>query len=75
MREQKEIKKWKLSIIVWLAIMPLMFTIPPYFTPKLLALVFNQIAVDLLLTTVLVLLVVYVTQPILIKFFGKWATR
>ncbi len=68
----KEPKKWKMAIIVWMAIVPLIFTIMPFFKPRLVAYGLSGILADLLLTTVLVLLMVYVAQPMMMKLFRKW---
>ncbi len=68
-------KKWKMAIIVWIAIVPLIFTIMPFFKPRLIALGLNPIVVELLLTTVLVILMVYVAQPLLMKLFKKWLNK
>lgn len=71
----KEPKKWKMAIIVWVAIVPLIFTIMPFFMPRLIALGLNEILAELILTTVLVLLMVYVAQPFLMKSFKKWLNK
>lgn len=75
MAGNKEPKKWKMAIIVWVAIVPLIFTIMPFFTPRLIALGLNSVLVELLLTTVLVILMVYVAQPLLMKLFKKWLNK
>ncbi len=75
MTKNKEPKKWKMAIIVWIAIVPLIFTIMPFFTPRLIALGLNSVLVELLLTTVLVILMVYVAQPLLMKLFKKWLNK
>ena len=75
MIEPKEPKKWKMAIIVWIAIVPLIFTIMPFFTPRLVALGLTPLLTELLLTTVLVLLMVYVAQPILMRLFRNWLNR
>lgn len=75
MSEHKEPKKWKMAIIVWIAIVPLIFTIMPFFKPRLIALGLNTIIADLFLTTVLVLLMVYVAQPLLMKLFRNWLNK
>ncbi len=75
MIEQKEPKKWKMAIIVWIAIVPLIFTIMPFFKPRLIALGLNSILVELLLTTVLVIIMVYVMLPALIKLFRNWLNK
>ena len=72
MPSQNSPKKWKMAIIVWMAIVPLIFTIMPYFKPKLLAMGLNSIIAELILTTVLVLLMVYLAQPVLMKTFKNW---
>ncbi|WP_299439831.1 hypothetical protein [uncultured Aquimarina sp.] len=64
-----------MAIIVWIAIVPLIFTIMPFFKPRLIALGLNPIVVELLLTTVLVILMVYVAQPLLMKLFKKWLNK
>ena len=61
MTAEKTPKKWKMAIIVWIAIVPLIFTIMPYFKPRLIALGLNSILTELLLTTILVILMVYCT--------------
>ncbi len=75
MAVNKEPKKWKMAIIVWIAIVPLIFTIMPFFKPRLLALGLNAILAELLLTTVLVMLMVYVAQPFLMKLFRNWLSK
>lgn len=75
MKTEKQPKKWKMAIIVWIAIVPLIFTIMPFFMPKLLALGINEIIAELILTTVLVLLMVYVAQPFLMRLFKNWLNR
>ena len=75
MTAQKEPKKWKMAIIVWIAIVPLIFTIMPFFKPRLIALGLNSILTELLLTTVLVILMVYVAQPLLMKLFRNWLNK
>lgn len=64
-----------MAIIVWIAIVPLIFTIMPTFNPILLRLGLNPIWAELLLTTVLVILMVYVAQPLLMKLFQNWLSR
>ncbi len=71
----KEPKKWKMAIIIWIAIVPLIFTIMPFFKPRLLALGLSAILTDLFLTTVLVILMVYIAQPLLMKLFGNWLNK
>ncbi len=61
-----------MAIIVWIAIVPLIFTIMPFFKPRLIAIGLNAVLTDLLLTTVLVILMVYVAQPILMRLFRNW---
>ena len=68
-------KKWKMAIIVWIAIVPLIFTIMPFFMPKLLASGLNPILAELLLTTVLVMLMVYIAQPFLMNLFRDWLNK
>lgn len=68
----KEPKKWKMAIIIWIAIVPLIFTIMPFFRPRLMALGLNPIVAELLLTTILVLLMVYMALPILTRLFKNW---
>lgn len=75
MAEYKEPKKWKMAIIVWIAIVPLIFTIMPFFLPKLLALGLNSVLAELLLTTLLVILMVYIAQPFLMHLFRKWLNK
>ena len=75
MNAQASPKKWKMAIIIWIAIVPLIFTIMPFFTPKLLALGIPAILVELILTTVLVLLMIYVAQPFLMKLFRNWLNQ
>ncbi len=70
-----EPKKWKMAIIVWVAIVPLIFTIMPFFKPRLLAIGLNEILTELILTTVLVWLMVYVAQPFLMKVFRDWLSK
>ena len=72
MTTNKEPKKWKMAIIIWIAIVPLIFTIMPFFKPRLIALGLNAILSELLLTTILVLLMVYIAQPLLMKLFKNW---
>lgn len=72
MKEQKDPKKWKMAVVVWIAIVPLIFTIMPFFKPRLIAIGLNAILTELLLTTILVLLMVYVAQPILMRLFKNW---
>ena len=72
MKEQNLPKKWKMAVIVWIAIVPLIFTIMPFFGPRLIAIDLNAILTELVLTTVLVLLMVYVAQPILMGLFRNW---
>ena len=68
-------KRWKMAIIIWIAIVPLIFTIMPFFMPRLIAIGFNKILAELLLTTVLVLLMVYLAQPFLMKLFKNWLNK
>ena len=75
MTAEKTPKKWKMAIIVWIAIVPLIFTIMPYFKPRLIALGLNSILTELLLTTILVILMVYVAQPVLMKIFRNWLNK
>ena len=75
MTVEKTPKKWKMAIIVWIAIVPLIFTIMPYFKPRLIALGLNSILTELLLTTILVILMVYVAQPLLMKIFRNWLNK
>ena len=72
MTTNREPKKWKMAIIVWIAIVPLIFTIMPIFKPRLIALGLNAILTELLLTSVLVMLMVYIAQPLLMKLFRNW---
>ena len=75
MADNKQPKKWKMAIIVWIAIVPLIFTIIPIFKPKLIAIGLNAIFVELLLTSVLVFLMVYGAQPLLMRLFRNWLSR
>lgn len=75
MTAEKKPKKWKMAIIVWIAIVPLIFTIMPFFKPRLIALGLNSFLTELLLTTVLVILMVYVAQPLLMKLFRNWLNK
>lgn len=75
MTAREEPKKWKMVIIVWIAIVPLIFSINPFFKPRLIALGLNEVLVELFLITVLVLLMVYVAQPILMNVFKKWINK
>ena len=72
MAEHKQPKKWKMAIIVWIAIVPLIFTIMPFFKPRLIAMGINQVLTELILTTLLVVLMVYVAQPMLMRAFKNW---
>lgn len=65
-------KKWKIPVIVWITIVPLIFTIIPVFKPLLLAIGQNEIITELILTTVLAILMVYLAQPFLMKLFRNW---
>ncbi|WP_190810036.1 hypothetical protein [Flagellimonas sp. S3867] len=75
MTKHKEPKKWKMAIIVWIAIVPLIFTIMPFFMPKLIALGVSEVMAELLLTTVLVILMVYIAQPLLMNLFRNWLNK
>ncbi len=75
MTTNKEPKRWKMAIIIWIAIVPLIFTIMPFFKPRLVALGLHTIVSELLLTTVLVLLMVYIAQPLLMKLFKNWLDK
>ena len=75
MHVNQEPKTWKMAIIVWIAIVPLIFTIMPFFKPILIGLGLNAVLTDLILTTVLVILMVYVAQPLLMKLFRNWLYR
>jgi len=75
MKGQNSPKKWKMAVIVWIAIVPLIFTIMPFFKPRLIAIGLNAVLTDLLLTTVLVALMVYVAQPILMRLFRNWLNK
>ena len=75
MTAYKEPKKWKMAIIVWIAIVPLIFTIMPFFMSRLIALGLNAILAELFLTTVLVILMVYIAQPLLMKLSGNWLNK
>jgi antibiotic biosynthesis monooxygenase (ABM) superfamily enzyme len=65
-------KKWKMAIIVWIAIVPLVFTIMPFFKPVLINLGLNEFVAELLLTTAIVIIMVFVAQPLLMKLFRGW---
>jgi|GEM_PF-773787 len=75
MTEDKVPKKWKIAIIVWIAIVPLIFSIMPICKPILLKIGLNPILTELLLITLLVTLMVFVAQPILMKLFRNWLNK
>ncbi|NQX82965.1 MAG: hypothetical protein HRT66_13370 [Flavobacteriaceae bacterium] len=75
MEEIKTPKKWKMAIIVWVAIVPLIFSIMPTFKPRMIAIGLDPILTELLLTTLLVLIMVFVAQPILMKTFKNWLNK
>ena len=75
MEEIKTPKKWKMAIIVWVAIVPLIFSIMPIFKPRMIAIGLDPILTELLLTTLLVLIMVFVAQPILMKTFKNWLNK
>jgi len=74
MKTQKT-KKWKSVIITWMAIVPIIFIIPPLLTPRLIEIGLNSILAQLISTTVLVIMMVYIALPILTKLFGKWLNK
>ncbi len=73
--EAQKPKKWKSVIITWIAIVPLIFSIPPFLKPRLIALGLNSFSSELIAITVLVILMVYAALPLLVKLFGKWLNR
>ncbi|MBL4625883.1 MAG: hypothetical protein JKY42_12200 [Flavobacteriales bacterium] len=75
MTEVKITKKWKMAIIVWIAIFPLIFSIMPICKPILLEIGLNPILTELLLIALLVILMVFVAQPILMELFRNWLNK
>jgi len=73
--EPKKPKKWKSVIITWMAIVLIIFIIPPFLTPRLTAIGLNSIFAQLISTTVLVIMMVYMALPLLTKVFGKWLNK
>ena len=73
--ETKNPKKWKMVVITWIAIVPLIFSIPPFLQPKLMALGLNSFPSELIAITILVILMVYAALPLLMKLFGKWLNK
>ena len=73
--EPKKPKKWKSVIITWMAIVPIIFIIPPFLTPRLTAIGLNSILAQLISTTVLVIMMVYIALPVLTKLFAKWLNK
>ena len=73
--ETQKPKKWKSVIITWMAIVPIIFIIPPFLTPRLMEIGLNSILAQLISTTVLVIMMVYIALPILTKLFGKWLNK
>jgi len=71
----KEPKKWKMAIIVWIAIVPLVFTIMSLLKPLLIETKLHPVLIELILTSILVILMVYIAQPILMKLFKNWLKK
>ena len=75
MEERKEPKVWKMTILVWIAIVPLVFTVLPSLGKFLTELNFGYVLRELIVTTVLVLLMSFVCLPILNHIFKKWLDK
>ncbi len=75
MTTNREPKKWKMAIIVWIAIVPLIFTVMPFLKPILIEMELNATLIELILTTILVILMVYIAQPILMKLLKGWVSK
>ncbi len=73
--ETQNPKKWKSVIITWIAIVPLIFSIPPFITPRLTTIGLNPTLAQLVSITILVMLMVYAALPLLMKLFGTWLSK
>ena len=73
--EAQKPKKWKSAIIIWIAIVPLIFSIPPFLNPMLEEIGLNSFFAQLIPITILVILMVYVALPLLTKLFAKWLNK
>ncbi len=65
--ETQKPKKWKMVIVTWIAIVPLIFSIPPFLNPRLVAIGLNSFLAELIAITILVMLMVFVALPLLMK--------
>jgi len=73
--ETKKPKKWKMVIITWIAIVPLIFSIPPFLKPRLMETGLNSFSSELIAITILVIIMVYTALPLLTILFGKWLNK
>jgi len=73
--DNQQPKIWKTTILVWVSIVPLVFTVLPYLSETLISLGVGYVLKELIVTTALVLLMSYVCLPILGKIFKKWLER
>ena len=64
--------KWKMAIITWMAIVPLILTIMPLMGPVLAKAGINRLLSDIILTTVLVVIMVYMALPLMSHLFKSW---
>lgn len=64
-------KKWKMAVIIWVAIYPLITIIFEVFDKPLMTIEFLPLR-TLLITVVAVPIVVFILLPILQKLFANW---
>ena len=64
-------KKWKMAVIIWLAIYPLITIIFEVFNKPLMMIEFLPLR-TLLITVVAVPIMVFILLPILQKLFANW---
>jgi len=67
-------KKWKMAVMIWLAIYPLITTVFAIFGKYLMMIEFLPLR-TLLITVVLVPIMVFVLIPILQKILGGWLSK
>ena len=67
-------KKWKMAILIWLAIYPLITTVFAVFGKYLMQIEILPLR-TLLITIVLVPIMVFILIPILQKLLGEWLRK
>jgi len=73
--DNQQPKIWKTTILVWVSIVPLVFTVLPYLSETLISLGVGYVLKELIVTTALVLLMSYVCLPILGKNIQEMAGK